>query len=50
MNDECKISENLSKSVMNEQLRWLQNGYMIGVGQTDLETFGIDTPEDLEKI
>ena len=33
-----------------EQLRWLQNGYMIGVGQTDLETFGIDTPEDLHVL
>ena len=33
-----------------EQLRWLENGYTIGVGQTDLETIGIDTPEDLLKI
>lgn len=33
-----------------EQLRWLENGYAIGVGQTDLETIGIDTPEDLLKI
>lgn len=30
-----------------EQLRWLQNGYRIKVGETDFETVGIDTPEDL---
>ena len=33
-----------------EQLRWLENGYTIKVGFTDVETFGIDTPEDLEKV
>ncbi len=32
-----------------EQLRWLQNGYRIKVGITDVETVGIDTPEDLER-
>ena len=32
-----------------EQLRWLQNGYRIKVGTTDIETIGIDTPEDLAK-
>ena len=32
-----------------EQLRWLQNGYKIKVGLTDIETVGIDTPEDLLK-
>ena len=32
-----------------EQLRWLQNGYRIRVGLTDVETIGIDTPEDLER-
>lgn len=32
-----------------EQLRWLQNGYTIKVGITDVETIGIDTPADLEK-
>lgn len=30
-----------------EQLRWLENGYVIKVGQTEVETIGIDTPEDL---
>lgn len=32
-----------------EQLRWLQNGYKIKVGETDIETIGIDTPDDLAK-
>jgi len=32
-----------------EQLRWLQNGYKIKVGTTDVETVGIDTPEDLAR-
>ena len=32
-----------------EQLRWLENGYKIKVGFTNVETVGIDTPEDLEK-
>lgn len=32
-----------------EQLRWLQNGYKIKVGTTDIETVGIDTPEDLQR-
>lgn len=32
-----------------EQLRWLENGYRIRVGLTDVETVGIDTPADLER-
>ncbi|MFR9503330.1 MAG: 3-deoxy-manno-octulosonate cytidylyltransferase [Rikenellaceae bacterium] len=30
-----------------EQLRWLENGFKIGVGVTNIETIGIDTPSDL---
>lgn len=32
-----------------EQLRWLQAGLRIKVGKTDVETIGIDTPEDLKR-
>ena len=32
-----------------EQLRWLENGYNIKVGVTEIETIGIDTPEDLQR-
>lgn len=32
-----------------EQLRWLENGYVIKVGITREETIGIDTPEDMDK-
>jgi 3-deoxy-manno-octulosonate cytidylyltransferase (CMP-KDO synthetase) len=32
-----------------EQLRWLENGYRIKTALTQEETFGIDTPEDMER-
>lgn len=32
-----------------EQLRWLENGYTIKVGISEVETIGIDTPQDLER-
>lgn len=32
-----------------EQLRWLENGYRIRVGITNVETVGIDTPDDLHR-
>lgn len=32
-----------------EQLRWLQNGFRIKVGTTNVETVGIDTPDDLKR-
>ena len=39
----------LERAESLEQLRWLQNGYRIRVGLTDVETVGIDTPEDLQR-
>ena len=39
--------ENIEKL---EQLRALENGMKIKVKETFLETFGVDTPEDLERV
>ena len=53
----CKVLKEITKLPQSpleiaeslEQLRWLQNGYKIKVGRTDIETVGIDTPEDLTR-
>jgi hypothetical protein len=37
----------LEKAESLEQLRWIENHYIIKVGITDEETIGIDTPDDL---
>lgn len=39
----------LEKAESLEQLRWIENGYRIKIGYTDIETVGIDTPEDMER-
>lgn len=45
----CLPQSSLEIAESLEQLRWLQNGFKIKVGITNVETIGIDTPADLKR-
>lgn len=45
----CLPQSSLELAESLEQLRWLENGYTIKVGITEVETIGIDTPQDLQR-
>ncbi len=43
-------TSSLEKAESLEQLRWLQNGYDIHICISDIDSYSIDTPSDLQKL
>ncbi len=41
---------NIEQMEKLEQLRWLENGFKIKIAITVFDSFGIDSPEDIEKV
>ncbi len=41
---------NLEQAESLEQLRWVENGYIIILKETDMETIAIDSPDDLAQV
>lgn len=40
----------LEKTESLEQLRWIENGYAITIGESNYNSHGIDSPEDIERV
>ncbi len=40
----------LEKAEMLEQLRWLEHGFTIKCGITNIESYAVDSPDDIERV